>query len=155
MSREDTKKRNFLEAFRYTFDAEKAMSIVGINENTLLKWLEDDDEFYDGIASARKASLLKLENLAFQQALEGDKSQIQFMLKSHMPDTYNKSVSETNITSVNLTKIEDNRVAGMSPEEAQRKITENTIKMIEQAPGGTELLRDLRMIDGEVKDGPS
>ena len=146
---EDLKKRNFIEALRSTADIEASMRVVGIKESTLLQWMEDDDNVLEQVVDFRKQAVLKLENLAFKQALEGDKSQIQFLLKAHNPDVYNKSVSETNITNVSLTKIEDNRVAGIPVSDAYNKMNNNAIRLLESMPEGKALVDHIRNKDGE------
>ena len=146
---EDLKKRNFIEALRSTADIEASMRVVGIKESTLLQWMEDDDNVLEQVVDFRKQVVLKLENLAFKQALDGDKSQIQFLLKAHNPDVYNKSVSETNITNVSLTKIEDNRVAGIPVSDAYDKMNNNAIRLLESMPEGKALVDHIRNKDGE------
>ena len=141
---EELKKRNFIEALKSTADIEASMRIVGIKESTLLQWMEDDDNVLEQVVDFRKQVVLKLENLAFKQALEGDKSQIQFLLKAHNPDVYNKSVSETNITNVILTKIEDNRVAGIPVSDAYDKMNSNAIRLLESMPEGKALVDHIR-----------
>ena len=141
---EELKKRNFIEALKSTADIEASMRIVGIKESTLLQWMEDDDNVLEQVVDFRKQVVLKLENLAFKQALEGDKSQIQFLLKAHNPDVYNKSVSETNITNVSLTKIEDNRVAGIPVSDAYDKMNSNAIRLLESMPEGKALVDHIR-----------
>ena len=106
--------------------------------------MEDDDNVLEQVVDFRKQVVLKLENLAFKQALEGDKSQIQFLLKAHNPDVYNKSVSETNITNVSLTKIEDNRVAGIPVSDAYDKMNSNAIRLLESMPEGKALVDHIR-----------
>ena len=146
---EELKKRNFIEALKSTADIEASMRIVGIKESTLLQWMEDDDNVLEQVVDFRKQVVLKLENLAFKQALDGDKSQIQFLLKAHNPDVYNKSVSETNITNVSLTKIEDNRVAGIPVSDAYDKMNNNAIRLLESMPEGKALVDHIRNKDGE------
>lgn len=146
---EELKKRNFIEALKSTADIEASMRIVGIKESTLLQWMEDDDNVLEQVVDFRKQVVLKLENLAFKQALEGDKSQIQFLLKAHNPDVYNKSVSETNITNVSLTKIEDNRVAGIPVSDAYDKMNNNAIRLLESMPEGKALVDHIRNKEDE------
>jgi hypothetical protein len=146
-NKEDIRKRNFIEALRTTGDLEASMRIVGIKESTLMAWMEDDEDVCDQVIRIRKQAVLKLENLAFQQALEGDKSQIQFLLKAHNPEVYNKSVSETNITNVSLTKVEDNRVAGIPVNDAYDNMTNNAVRLIESMPNGQELIDVLKKKD--------
>ena len=146
-NKEDIRKRNFIEALRTTGDLEASMRIVGIKESTLMAWMEDDEDVCDQVIRIRKQAVLKLENLAFQQALEGDKSQIQFLLKAHNPEVYNKSVSETNITNVSLTKVEDNRVAGIPVSDAYDNMTNNAVRLIESMPNGQELIDVLKKKD--------
>lgn len=146
-NKEDIRKRNFIEALRTTGDLEASMRIVGIKESTLMAWMEDDEDVCDQVIRIRKQAVLKLENLAFQQALEGDKSQIQFLLKAHNPEVYNKSVSETNITNVSLTKVEDNRVAGIPVEDAYDKMNNNAVRLLESMPDGQELIDVLKNKD--------
>ena len=148
---EELKKRNFIEALKSTADVEASMRIVGIKESTLLQWMEEDDNVLEQVVDFRKQAVLKLENLAFKQALEGDKSQIQFLLKAHSPDVYNKSVSETNITNVSLTKIEDNRVAGIPVSDAYDKMNNNAIRLLESMPEGKALVDHIRNKEDDAR----
>lgn len=143
-SREELRKRNFIEALKATADVEASMRVVGIKEPTLFQWLEDDDDIVEQVMRIRKQAIVALENIAFKQALEGDKSQIQFLLKAHNPEVYNKSVSETNITNVSLTKIEDNRVAGMPVQDAFDKMNNNAVRLLESMPEGKALVDHIR-----------
>ncbi len=142
--REELQKRNFIEALRLTADIEASMRIVGVRENKLFEWIESDEDIAEQVIEIRKRALLKLENIAFQQALEGDKSQIQFLLKSHNPEVYNKSVTESNITNISLTKIEDNRVAGMPVQDAYDKMNDNAIRLLESMPEGRALVEHIK-----------
>ena len=145
---EGIRKRNFIEALKSTADLEASMRIVGIKESTLMQWMECDDDVCEQVIHIRKQAVLKLENIAFKQALEGDKSQIQFLLKAHNPEVYNKSVSETNITNVSLTKIEDNRVAGIPVNDAYNNMNNNAVRLLESMPEGQAMIDVLRNKDG-------
>ena len=143
-NKEELKKRNFIEALKATADIEASMRIVGIREATFLDRLEDDEDIVEQVMRIRKQAIVALENIAFKQALDGDKSQIQFLLKAHNPEVYNKSVSETNITNVSLTKIEDNRVAGIPVQDAYDKMNSNAIRLLESMPEGKALVEHIR-----------
>lgn len=145
---EGIRKRNFIEALKSTADIEASMRIVGIKESTLMQWMECDDDVCEQVIDIRKQAILKLENIAFKQALEGDKSQIQFLLKAHNPEVYNKSVSETNVTNVSLTKIEDNRVAGIPVNDAYNNMNNNAVRLLESMPEGQAMIDVLRNKDG-------
>lgn len=150
-SREELRKRNFIEALKATADVEASMRIVGIKESTFLDWLEDDDDIVEQVMRIRKQAIVALENIAFKQALDGDKSQIQFLLKAHNPEVYNKSVNETNITNVSLTKIEDNRVAGIPVQDAYEKMNSNAIRLLESMPEGKFLVDHIRRSENDLE----
>ena len=88
--RADIAKRKFLIAHQLGSTIREAARIAGVNPSTLYDWRNKDPEFAKDWLEGRSNLLEEMEVLAFQLALKGDRQLLMFILKSHMPGTYNQ-----------------------------------------------------------------
>ena len=82
--------RKFLAATRAGASGRQAADIAGIPRGTIYRWRNEDPDFAQAWLESRDTSLQDLEVAAFKRAIEGNDRLLVFLLKSHMPQTYNQ-----------------------------------------------------------------
>ena len=82
--------RRFLTAQQSGASTRQAAQIAGVCRGTLYRWRDEDPEFAQAWRESRDKSMEDLEVQAYKRAIEGNDRLLMFLLKSHMPLTYNK-----------------------------------------------------------------
>ncbi len=88
--RRSASKKKFLAAHQLGATTRQAARIAGVCRGTLYRWRNQDPEFALAWLQSRDKALEDLEILAFKRAIQGNDRLLMFLLKSHMPDTYNQ-----------------------------------------------------------------
>jgi hypothetical protein len=130
------RKQDFLSALQQTKSIKKACKLCGFNVTHVSKWAQNDNWFADELKLMQRTILLELESLAFDQALDGDSRQIQFLLKAWAPQRYAPN-SSVNIQMQDKTDV---RVAGQDPDKIKSEIADKLLETIKKLPGGHELM---------------
>ena len=82
--------RRFLTAQQQGASTREAARIAGVCRGTFFRWRNEDPEFAQAWRESRDNSMEDLEIQAYKRAIEGNDRLLMFLLKSHMPLTYNK-----------------------------------------------------------------
>ena len=82
--------RKFLTAHQAGASTRQAAQIAGVPRGTLYRWRDSDPEFAQAWRESRDKSMEDLEVQAYKRAIEGNDRLLMFLLRSHMPLTYNK-----------------------------------------------------------------
>ena len=82
--------RKFLTARQSGASTRQAAQIAGLCRGTLYRWRDEDPEFAQAWRESRDNTMEDLEVQAYKRAIEGNDRLLMFLLKSHMPLTYNK-----------------------------------------------------------------
>ena len=130
------RKQDFLSALQQTKSIKKACKLCGMNITNVSKWTQNDNWFASELKLMQRTILLELESLAFDQAMDGDSRQIQFLLKAWAPQRYSPN------SSVNI-QVKDNadvRVAGQDPDKIKTEMADKLLSTIKKLPGGHELM---------------
>lgn len=138
------KKQDFLFILSKVKSLRKACNLCGINMGQVARWSRADKWFSDELRNAQAEIVMELETIAFDQAMEGDVKQLQFLLKSWAPDRY---APKTGV-SLHVGEKADIRIAGQDPAKIKGEIADRLLSAIEDMPGGKEIV-------GHVKDGSS
>lgn len=79
----------FLRVLRQTPSVKDACAAARVSRSTAYRHKEHDQAFAEKWNEALQASVDDLEKVAFRLARDGDANLIQFLLRSHRPETYN------------------------------------------------------------------
>ena len=82
--------RKFLTAHQLGVSTTQGAHIAGVSRATLYRWRDEDPEFAQAWLESRDKTMEDLEVRAYKRAIEGNDRLLMFLLKSHMPLTYNK-----------------------------------------------------------------
>lgn len=82
--------RKFLAAHGSGLTTQQAAQIAGVSRATFYRWRNEDPEFAQAWRESRDNTMEDLEIQAYKRAIEGNDRLLMFLLKSHMPLTYNK-----------------------------------------------------------------
>ena len=83
-------KSRFLAAHGAGASTRKAALIAGVDRATIYRWRDEDPDFAQAWRESRDKTMEDLEVRAYKRAIEGNDRLLMFLLKSHMPLTYNK-----------------------------------------------------------------
>ena len=89
-TRREASQRRFLAAHQLGAPTKQAAQIAGVSKATLYRWRDEDPEFAQAWLESRDKSMEDLEVAAYRRAIQGNDRLLMFLLKSHMPLTYNK-----------------------------------------------------------------
>ncbi len=89
-SRRSASQHRFLTAHQLGAPTTQAAQIAGVSRATLYRWRDEDPEFAQAWLESRDKSMEDLEVAAYRRAIQGNDRLLMFLLKSHMPLTYNK-----------------------------------------------------------------
>ena len=82
--------RRFLTAQQQGASTREAARIAGVCRGTIYRWRNEDPEFAQAWRESRDNTMEDLEIQAYKRAIDGNDRLLMFLLKSHMPLTYNK-----------------------------------------------------------------
>ena len=80
----------FLAAYQSGATTRQAAQIAGVDRATFYRWRDSDPEFAQAWLESHDKSMEDLEVQAYKRAIQGNDRLLMFLLKSHMPLTYNK-----------------------------------------------------------------
>ena len=89
-NRRSAAQRKFLAAHQLGASTTQAAHVAGVSRATLYRWRDSDPEFAQAWLESRDKSMEDLEVAAYKRAIQGNDRLLMFLLKSHMPLTYNK-----------------------------------------------------------------
>ena len=138
------KKQDFLSILSKVKSMRKACNLCSTTMSQVAKWSRSDKWFADELRNAQAEIVMELETIAFDQALEGDTKQLQFLLKSWAPERYAPKAG----VNVNVNEKSDIRIAGQDPAKIKGEIANRLLSAIGDMPGGQEIV-------GQVIDGSS
>ena len=88
--RKTNTKQKFLAARRLGASVTRAAQNAGVNRGTIYRWRHQDPQFAQDWRQSQDTFVEDLELEALKRAMEGDRSLLIFLLKSHKPETYNQ-----------------------------------------------------------------
>ena len=88
--RKTNTKQKFLAARQLGASVTRAAKAAGVTRGTLYRWRHQDPQFAQDWRQSPDKFVQDLELEALKRAIEGDRSLLVFLLKSHKPQTYNQ-----------------------------------------------------------------